>query len=127
MTAPIATASTSNVISRRERASMRGSVDERGCHLEATTSDRGRCSRRGTYAGAVPSSKPSGDRTALPAVLIGTGAWLVALVVLSFQGPLAPPSDGIWWWGAAAIGVLSGVIGIPLLIRRRARMMRVDG
>jgi len=70
----------------------------------------------------VTSSKPSGDRTALPAVLIGTTGWLVVLVVLSFQAPVVPPADGTWWWGVAAIGALSGGIGIPFLLRRRSKM-----
>jgi hypothetical protein len=78
--------------------------------------------RQESYADFVPSAKPSADQTALPAVLIGTVAWMIALVTLSAQGAVGPPAEGTWWWAVAAIGALSGLIGIPFLMRRRARM-----
>jgi hypothetical protein len=66
--------------------------------------------------------KPSSDTTALPAVLIGTVLWLIALVIVGIREPLAPPENGVWWWGVTLVGTASGVIGLPFLVRRRARL-----
>lgn len=76
------------------------------------------------HRGALPSSamRPSSDTTALPAVLIGTLVWLTALVVVGIREPLAPPEDGVWWWGVTLVGTASGLIGLPFLVRRRARL-----
>ena len=71
---------------------------------------------------SMRSAKPSADQTALPAVILGTAVWVVALVLLSVRGSVTPPQEGVWWWGAALIGALSGAIGLPFLVRRRARM-----
>lgn len=71
---------------------------------------------------SVRSAKPSADHTALPAVIVGTAVWVITLVLLTVRGPVVPPQDGVWWWGAALMGVLSGAIGLPFLVRRRARM-----
>jgi len=74
--------------------------------------------------GALPSCamRPSSDTTALPAVAIGTLLWLTALVVVGIREPLAPPDDGVWWWGVTLVGTASGLIGLPFLVRRRARL-----
>lgn len=66
--------------------------------------------------------KPSSDATALPAVITGTALWSVALLALSITGSINPPQDGVWWWGVSVVGVLSGLIGIPFLVRRRSRL-----
>lgn len=65
---------------------------------------------------------PSSDTTAIPAVLVGTAVWLVACVVVGLRVGIAPPEDGVWWWGATAVGALSGLIGLPFLFRRRRRL-----
>jgi len=66
--------------------------------------------------------KLSSDTTALPAVITGTAIWLIALVVVGVVEPIAPPEEGVWWWGACLVGAASGVIGLPFLLRRRARL-----
>jgi len=66
--------------------------------------------------------RPSSDTTALPAVAIGTLLWLTALVVIGIREPLAPPENGVWWWGVTLVGTASGLIGLPFLVRRRARL-----
>ncbi len=72
------------------------------------------------------SANRSADQTALPAVVIGTAVWLIAVVILSVEGSFAPPADGTWWWAVAVIGALSGLVGIPFLMRRRARMVAAE-
>jgi hypothetical protein len=64
------------------------------------------------------------DQTAIPAVLIGTGAWLVALVVVGLTVGVMPPASGVWWFGACMVGVVSGLIGLVFLRWRRSRMIR---
>lgn len=57
--------------------------------------------------------------TVLP-VAIGTAIWAVALVVLVIaRDALAEPA----WVGAAVVGVVSGLLGIPYL-RHRARRVQ---
>jgi len=68
--------------------------------------------------------KPSSDATALPAVLVGTAGWLVALIVLGVSQPVGPPATGVWWFAVAVVGALSGLIGLPFLFRKRARLLR---
>ena len=63
------------------------------------------------------------DRTALPAVLVGTGLWLTALLTISvLRGPEIP-EVGVWWWGVTAMGTTSGALGLMFLLRRRRRIL----
>lgn len=64
------------------------------------------------------------DHTAIPAVLIGTGAWLVALVVLTVTSGVGAPAAGVWWWAVSLIGFVSGLIGLVFLRWRRSRLIR---
>ncbi len=62
------------------------------------------------------------DQTAIPAVAVGTFLWVVAFAgVWATQGA-AQPEAGVWWWAVAAIGTLSGVIGLGFLSWRRKRI-----
>ena len=64
------------------------------------------------------------DRTAIPAALVGTGVWIIALIAVTFIIGPQIPDDGVWWWGVCLIGTISGVIGLVFLRWRRARMLR---
>jgi hypothetical protein len=59
-------------------------------------------------------------------VTVGTGVWLVALIVmLPFHGRLA--DDGrLWWIATAATGFGLGLIGIVYCTRRRNRLPPAD-
>jgi len=65
--------------------------------------------------------KPVGHDGVL-VVGIGTGVWLVALVVLvSRQGDLR--ADGhLWWIACAATGFGLGLLGVGYCVRRRNRL-----
>jgi fatty acid desaturase len=61
---------------------------------------------------------PPPDRTnALPAIVVGTVGWLIALVVL-----LATHTQG-WWRWVCLTGFLLGVVGVPIM----SRYQRVHG
>lgn len=108
-TAPTATANTTKVTIRRVRASTRqGYV------------------RGPTGILAAMTNRVGGDVSALPVVTIGTAVWLVACVVVGIRYGVAPPDDGVWWWGVTVVGTLSGLIGLPFLIRRRRRLEGSD-
>lgn len=64
------------------------------------------------------------DQTAIPAVLIGTGAWLVALVVVGVTAGVRAPASGVWWFGVCVVGAASGLIGLVFLRWRRSRLIR---
>lgn len=64
------------------------------------------------------------DQTAIPAVLIGTGAWLIALVVVILTVGVAAPASGVWWFGVCLVGSASGLIGLVFLRWRRSRLIR---
>jgi hypothetical protein len=72
---------------------------------------------------------PAPARTdARKALLVGTAAWLVALVLaLALSGPLADAGFS-WFAAAAATGVVLGLIGLAFvqLRRRRTRPQRDD-
>ena len=65
---------------------------------------------------------PAPARTdARKALLVGTAAWLVALVVsIALREPLADAGYA-WFTTAAAIGVALGVIGLVVVQLRRRR------
>ena len=64
------------------------------------------------------------DQTAIPAVLIGTGLWLVALVVVGLTAGVMAPASGVWWFGVCVVGAASGLIGLVFLRWRRSRLIR---
>ena len=66
------------------------------------------------------------DDTAIPAAIVGSACWLVALIALSVSQGASPPTDEVWWWGVAAIGTLSGIVGLTFLLWRRRRMASRD-
>lgn len=64
----------------------------------------------------------AGDRTAIPAVIVGTIAWIVALLSVTLTQGIGMPGTGVWWWGVTAIGTVSGVVGLIFLRWRRSRL-----
>ena len=71
---------------------------------------------------AVEPLEVDGVRTAA----IGTGAWLVALVVmLLLRDRLAEDGNG-WWISVGVAGLVLGMIGIAFLLRRRAVYRRAS-
>lgn len=64
------------------------------------------------------------DQTALPAVVIGTGVWLIALIAVSVTAGVRVPADGVWWWGVCLLGSISGLIGLVFLRWRRSRLLK---
>jgi hypothetical protein len=45
------------------------------------------------------------------------------LVAASLLLPIAPPTEGVWWWGVAAAGTITGALALPYF-RRRARRIQ---
>lgn len=72
----------------------------------------------------MSSQMSASDQTAIPAVLVGTAAWLVALVVVGLSIGATVPEEGVWWWGVCLVGSASGLIGLVFLRWRRARLMK---
>ena len=68
---------------------------------------------------------PAPARTdARKALLVGTAAWIVALIVsFSLRGVLEVAGFG-WFTTAAAIGVVIGLIGLVVVQLRRGRSRR---
>jgi hypothetical protein len=63
----------------------------------------------------------SSDVDALLPVSIGTAAWIVALVVLLLRRDALAESGSTWWIGVAAVGTVSGLLGLVFLRWRRGR------
>ena len=61
------------------------------------------------------------DADGILPVVVGTALWAVALVVLVALRPRLEESGATWWIGAAAIGVVSGVLGLWFLSSRKRR------
>jgi hypothetical protein len=54
-------------------------------------------------------------------IIIGTVAWVIAaLVLVGFRSSLETAGT-LWWFGACAIGVISGLGGIAYVLYRRRR------
>jgi cobalamin synthase len=64
------------------------------------------------------------DEDALLPVSIGTGAWLVALVVLVLMRSTLAENDATWWIGVAIVGTVSGLLGLVFLRWRKGRASR---
>lgn len=61
------------------------------------------------------------DADGILPVTIGTVLWAVALVVLVVVRERLAESGATWWIGAAAVGVISGVLGLVFLRWRKSR------
>lgn len=71
-----------------------------------------------------PAPAPAAGRSAdavLP-VIVGTIGWAVALIVLIVLRPHLEASDSTWWIGAAAAGLITGLLATAFLVRRRRRI-----
>lgn len=66
------------------------------------------------------------DTDAILPVSIGTAVWAVALVVLLLMRSTLEQNGTSWWIAVAAIGLLSGLIGLVFLRWRKGRARRVD-
>lgn len=62
------------------------------------------------------------DQTAIPAVVVGTTLWAMTFAAIWATQGAAQPETGVWWWAVAAIGTLSGAIGLVFLAWRRKRI-----
>ena len=61
------------------------------------------------------------DADGLVPVAIGTGIWVIVLVGLLVARPGLEESGTTWWIGVAAVGTISGVIGLVFLRWRQRR------
>lgn len=64
------------------------------------------------------------DHDAILPVAIGTALWLVILVVLVAMRASLEENGTLWWMGAAAVGFVSGAVGLVFLRWRAGRMRR---
>jgi len=69
-----------------------------------------------------PPSSLSPDETAVPAVATGTILWAVAWVILSITSGVDQGTSSVWWWAVAAVGTLTGAIGLVYFRWRRSRL-----
>jgi hypothetical protein len=69
--------------------------------------------------GKVSGSLVTGD--ALVPIAIGTVAWIIAAIVLMFFREQLEQAGTTWWFGACAVGVISGLGGIAYVLYRRRR------
>ena len=61
------------------------------------------------------------DADGLVPVAIGTGIWVIVLVGLLVARPGLEEYGTTWWIGVAAVGTISGVIGLVFLRWRQRR------
>jgi len=61
------------------------------------------------------------DADGLVPVAIGTAIWVMVLAVLIVARPSLEESGTTWWIGVAAVGTVSGVIGLVFLRWRQRR------
>lgn len=66
------------------------------------------------------------DEDAVLPVTIGTGVWLVALIVLVASKPVLDENGTGWWIAVALVGFVTGAGGVLFLRRRRARRGRAS-
>ena len=64
------------------------------------------------------------DTDAILPVAIGTGVWLAALIALVVAKPTLDENGTAWWIGVAAVGALSGLLGLVFLRWRKGRARR---
>ena len=69
-----------------------------------------------------PRTSLSPDETAIPAVATGTILWVVAWVILSITSGVDQGASSVWWWAVAAVGTLTGAIGLVFFRWRRSRL-----
>jgi|DEB0MinimDraft_6_1074348.scaffolds.fasta_scaffold01861_9 hypothetical protein len=69
-----------------------------------------------------PRTSLSPDETAIPAVATGTSLWVVAWVILSITSGVDQGASSVWWWAVAAVGTLTGAIGLVFFRWRRSRL-----
>jgi hypothetical protein len=55
------------------------------------------------------------------AVAVGTGLWVVLLVVLLFLHRTLERHHTTWWYGVCAAGIALGAVGLLVTARRRKR------
>jgi hypothetical protein len=58
---------------------------------------------------------------ALVPIILGTIAWAIASIVLVFFRSDLEQAGTTWWFGACAVGVISGLGGIAYVLYRRRR------
>lgn len=64
------------------------------------------------------------DSDGVVVVSVGTGIWLVALIVLSLLHNRLERDGHLWWIAMAAVGFGLGLIGIAYCLRLRQRTLR---
>jgi len=69
--------------------------------------------------GSISTSLSNGD--ALTPIIIGTVAWVIAIVALLFFHDSLATAGTTWWFGACAVGIISGLGGIAYVLYRRRR------
>lgn len=55
------------------------------------------------------------------AVAVGTGAWVVLLIVLLVLHSTLQRHHTTWWYGVCVAGIALGVAGLFVTVRRRRR------
>ena len=66
-------------------------------------------------------ARGSSDQTAVLPTAIGTVISVLALIIASFLVPIAPPEQGVWWWGVFAAASITGVLALMFFIKRSKR------
>ncbi len=56
------------------------------------------------------------------AVAVGTGAWVVALIVLLLLHSTLEAHHATWWYGVCVAGIGLGLAGTAFVARRRRRL-----
>jgi hypothetical protein len=54
-------------------------------------------------------------------IFFGTVGWIIAAIALLFFRDSLDSAGTSWWFGACAIGVISGLGGIAYVLHRRRR------
>ena len=54
-------------------------------------------------------------------IILGTVTWVIAAVVLLFVRDSLETAGTTWWFGACAVGIISGLGGIAYVLYRRRR------